>query len=337
MMKIKNYFQFLLENQKESELTVPLQFSKRFLDVLGNPGFGIISPIKDAFIDLRLTPQQLSLVDIGKEPDTATFTTVQKLSTHFKTTDQSMLNTLIKPLTREDALVYHINRVEIRIGRLIKKLFHDTFSDVEIEKFVNQYKSILDQTALDFELWRGVDIGRGYVSSNYTFTGSSSNALMNSCMNDCTDWIDFYMGCPVQLLVLLNEEGHIFGRALIWEIGKGKFLMDRVYVSFDRDYFKFIDYAKSNGWWWKAENKSGASIPYTNGKVTDWFPVEIKLNFDFDEYKDWGIPYLDTFSYCQEDKLTNYIPKDGTYYILTSTDGVYDTNNVKSVDFEEIN
>jgi hypothetical protein len=336
-MKIKNYFQFLLENQKESLLTVPLQFSKRFLDVLGDPGYGIISPIKNAFLDLRLTPQQLSLVDIGKEPDTATFTTAQKLSDHLRTTDQKMLNTLVRPLNREDALVYNVNRVEIRIGRLIKKLFHDTFSDIQIENFVNQYKSILDQTALDFELWRGLDIRRGYVSSNYTFTGSSSNALMNSCMNDCVDWIDFYIGCPVELLVLLNDEGHIFGRALIWKVKENKFIMDRVYVAFERDYFKFVEYAKSNGWWWKSENKSGPSISYTNGKVTDWFPVEIKLNFDFENYKDWEVPYLDTFSYCQGDKLTNYIPKNGVYYILTSTDGSYDIQNVENTDFEEIN
>ena len=335
-MKIKNYFQFLLENQKESVLTVPLQFSKRFLDVLGNPGFGIISPIKDAFIDLRLTPQQLSLVDIGKEPDTATFTTAQKLSTHFKTTDQSMLNTLVRPLTREDALVYHINRVEIRIGRLIKKLFHDTFTNSQIENFVNQYKSILDQTALNFEFWTGSDIKYGYSSPKYIFSAPTSNQLMNSCMNDCLEWIDFYMGCPVKLLVLLNDEGHIFGRALIWEF-KGKFLMDRVYVAFDRDYFKFVDYAKSNGWWWKAENKSGASISYTNGSKTDWFPIEIKLKFNFEEYKDWGVPYLDTFIYAKGNQLTNYIPKSGDYYVCQAIDGTYDYQTQEDADFEEIN
>ena len=332
-MKIKNYFQFVLENQS-SKLTVPLQFSKRFLEVLGDPGYGIISPIKDAFLELRLSPQQLSLVDIGKESDTATFTTAQKLSQHFKTSDQKMLNTLVKPLNREDALVYNINRTEIRIGRLIRKLFFDTFSDSQIENFVNQYKSILDQTALNFEIWTGSEIRYGYASSKYTFTAPTSNQLMNSCMNDCF-WIDFYMRCPVKLLVLLNNEGHIFGRALIWEFKPNQFLMDRVYVAFDRDYFKFVDYAKSNNWWWKAENKSGSSIPYTNGKTTDWFPIEIDLKFNFDEYKNWGVPYIDTFCYAQGKKLTNYAPKTGTYYVCQDTDGSYET--YEYVDFEEIN
>jgi len=335
-MKIKNYFQFVVENQSP-KLTVPLQFSKRFLEVLGNPGFGIISPIKDAFLDLKLSPQELSLVDIGKESDTATFTTAQKLSQHFNTTDQRMLDTLVRPLNREESLVYNINRIEIRIGRLIKKLFHDTFTDSQIENFVNQYKSILDQTALNFEIWSGSDIKYGYSSPKYTYTAPTSNQLMNSCMNDCLEWIDFYMGCPVKLLVLLNDEGHIFGRALVWEFKPGKYLMDRVYVAFDRDYFKFVDYAKSNGWLWKSENKSGASISYTNGKTTDWFPIEINLNFDFDEYKDWGVPYLDTFIYAQGKKLTNYIPKSGNYYVCNATDGTYDYQTQEDVDFEEIN
>lgn len=322
-MKIKNYFQFLFENQS-LRITVPLQFSQRFLKVLGDETHGIDSPIKDAFLQLRMTPQDLSLVDIGKDSDTATFTTAQKLSQHFKTTDIRMLNTLIKPLTREESLIYHINRTEIRIGRLIKKLFYDTFSDSEIEKFVNQYKAILDQSALNFEIWRGADIKTGYISKNYTFTGQTSNPLINSCMNDCLDWIDFYIGCPVSLLVLLNDDRHIFGRALVWEYEEGEFLMDRVYVAFERDYYKFVDYAKSQGWWWKAENKSGSTYTYTNGIITRWFPIKIKLKFDFEKYKDWGVPYLDTFIYAQKDYLTNYRPDDGNYYICNVTDGTYD-------------
>jgi len=335
MMKIKNYFQFVLENES-TKLLVPLQFSKRFLEVLGDSGFGIISPIKEALLELRLTPQQISLIDIGKDPDTATFTTAQKLSDHLKTNDQRMLNTLVKTLNREEALVYHLNRTEIKIGRLIKKIFLDTFSDSQIEKFVNQYKSILDQTALNFEIWKGSDIPAGYHSKRYTFTAHTSNQLMNSCMNDL-DWVYFYMNCSVKLLVLLNDDGHIFGRALIWECKPGTFLMDRVYVAYDRDYFKFIDYAKSKGWWWKSENKSGSLIPYTNGSKTNWFPIEIKLSSKFEEIKEWGVPYLDTFIYAQDDQLTNYIPKNGNYYVCQSTDGIYDYQSQEEADYEEIN
>ena len=313
-MKIKNYLEFFESNS--TKIKVPLQFSGRFVNILNK----VNSPISKALLELRLSKQDLSLVDIGKYSDTASYTTSQKLSTHFKTTDQG-LDTLVKPLNYEDAPIYHINRVEIKIGRLLKKLFFDTFSDAEIENFVNQYKSILSKEELKFEF---CDLEKGYSSQNYTHTGSSSNPLMNSCMNDCLNFIDFYLGCPVRLLVLVNSEGHIFGRALIWEIKKDVFFMDRVYVAFESDYFKFIEHAKLNGWWWKSENKSGSRISFTDGKVTEWFPVEINLNFDFEGYKDWGVLYLDTFLYCQNNKLTNYIPKSGTYYKLVETDGTFE-------------
>jgi hypothetical protein len=336
-MKIKNYLEFFESNS--NKIRVPLQFSNRFCNILKN----IDSPISKALIDQRLSDEDFSLVDIGKYSDTASYTTSQKLIEHFKVqydwrpdlsphVSTSMilpiLNILIKPLNREEAPIYHKNRTEIKIGRLVKKILLDTFPDSEIEKFVNQYKSILSKEELKFEFLEGSDLRVGYQSQNYTYTGSSSNPLINSCMNDCLDFIDFYLGCPVKLLVLLNSENHIFGRALVWEIEKGVFFMDRVYAAFESDYFKFIEHAKSNGWWWKSENKSGSRISFTNGKTTEWFPVEISLNFDFYKYQNYGyekkVPYLDTFIYCQNNKLTNYIPKSGTYYKLVQADGTFD-------------
>lgn len=327
-MKIKKYFDFILE--KVDEFTVPFQFSRRFEEVLNK----IDSPIKDFLFDIRLSPQTISLIDIGNDPDSVNFTTSDKLVKHFKTDSQRLLNILVTPLMREDALIYQTNRTETKIGRLIKRLVEDKFKDSEIEKFVNQYKAILDQTALNFEIWSGYDIRDGYSSTNYTYTGHTTNQLMNSCMNDCLDWIDFYRGCPVSLLVLLNDEGHIFGRSLVWKL-KDKFLMDRVYVAFDRDYFKFTQYAKLNGWWWKSENKSGSNIKYTNGVTTDWFPIEIKINFDVEEWKDFGLPYLDTFYYAQNDRLFNYRPK-GNYLIIDQTDGSYIESETEDTNFEEI-
>jgi hypothetical protein len=327
-MKIKNYFDFILE--KVDELTVPFQFSRRFESVLNK----IDSPIANFLFDIRLKPSKISLVDIGDSMDSATFTTSEKLANHFKPDSQRLINILVTPLVREDSLIYHTNRTDTKIGRLVKRLTEDKFKDSEIENFVNQYKSILDQTALNFEIWNGYDIRDGYSSINYTYTGHTSNQLMNSCMNDCLEWIDFYRGCPVSLLVLLNDEGHIFGRALVWKLD-GKFLMDRVYVAFDRDYFKFVQYAKQKGWWWKSENKGGSGVRYTNGQVTDWFPIEIKINFNIDEYKDFGLPYIDTFYYAQGDKLFNYVPR-GNYYVLDETDGTYRERDVEDVNFDEM-
>jgi len=319
-MKILNFFNFILENYKKIE--VPLQFCQEFDYTLRE----IESPISSEIRKLRLQPSEISLLNIGDEPDTVSFTTSQKLSQHFKTDDQRQLNLFIQPLSRNTE-IYHKNRTNIKVGRLVKKLFGSKFSDSEIEKFVNQYKSSLDSKVLNFEIWEGNKIISGYKSKNYTYDGSSSNPLLNSCMNDELHLIDFYQYVPVKLLVLLNNDGHIFGRALIWQTDKGLF-MDRVYTAFDQDYYKFIDYASKNGIIYKKENKSGSQVEYVKDGKSSWFTMKIRLKFNIDEYSKEeftgrvrDIPYMDTFIYGQKDILSNYEPLDNKYYVLTDTDG----------------
>ena len=319
-MKILNFFDFIFENFKKIE--VPFQFCTEFDYILRE----IDSPISKAFFDLRLDKCDISLVNIGDESDTASFTTSTKLSQHFKTEDEKMLTTLIQPLSRNTE-IYSKNRTTIKIGRLIRKLFGTRFSDVEIEKFVNQYKSSLDSKLTHFDIWEGRRISEGYRSKNYTYDGASSNPLLNSCMNDELHLVDFYSYVPVKLLVMLNSEDHIFGRALIWKTDKG-FFMDRIYCAFDSDYYKFIDYAKKNNLIYKDENRSGNLIKYSKDGKVSWFPMKVTLKFNIEEYNRdefsgvvRDIPYMDTFTFGQKNILSNYEPLDDKYYVLTDTDG----------------
>jgi hypothetical protein len=319
-MKILNFFDFIFENFNKIE--VPFQFCTEFDYVIRE----IDSPISKAFFDLRLKNCDISLINIGDESDTASFTTSTKLSQHFKTEDEKMLTTLIQPLSRNTE-IYSKNRTTIKIGRLIRKLFGTKFSDVEIEKFVNQYKSSLDSKLTHFDIWEGRRISEGYRSKNYTYDGASSNPLLNSCMNDELHLVDFYSYVPVKLLVMLNSDEHIFGRALIWQTDRGLF-MDRIYCAFDSDYYKFIDYAKTNNIIYKKENKSGPTVEYVKDGKSSWFPMIIRLKFNIDEYnkdeftgKAIDIPYMDTFIYGQKSRLSNYEPLDNKYYVLTDTDG----------------
>jgi hypothetical protein len=319
-MKILNFFDFIFENFKKIE--VPFQFCTEFDYVIRE----IDSPISKAFFDLRLKNCDISLINIGDESDTASFTTSAKLSQHFKTEDEKMLTTLIQPLSRNTE-IYSKNRTTIKIGRLIRKLFGTKFSDIEIEKFVNQYKSSLDSKLTHFDIWEGSRISQGYRSKNYTYDGASSNPLLNSCMNDELHLVDFYSYVPVKLLVMLNSDEHIFGRALIWQTDRGLF-MDRIYCAFDSDYYKFIDYAKTNNIIYKKENKSGPTVEYVKDGKSSWFPMIIRLKFNIDEYnkdeftgKAIDIPYMDTFIYGQKSRLSNYEPLDNKYYVLTDTDG----------------
>lgn len=319
-MKILNFFDFIFENFKKIE--VPFQFCTEFDYVIRE----IDGPISKAFFDLRLKNCDISLINIGDESDTASFTTSAKLSQHFKTEDEKMLTTLIQPLSRNTE-IYSKNRTTIKIGRLIRKLFGTKFSDIEIEKFVNQYKSSLDSKLTHFDIWEGSRISQGYRSKNYTYDGASSNPLLNSCMNDELHLVDFYSYVPVKLLVMLNSDEHIFGRALIWQTDRGLF-MDRIYCAFDSDYYKFIDYAKTNNIIYKKENKSGPTVEYVKDGKSSWFPMIIRLKFNIDEYnkdeftgKAIDIPYMDTFIYGQKSRLSNYEPLDNKYYVLTDTDG----------------
>ena len=82
---------------------------------------------------MRLKHCDISLINIGEEIDTATFTTSLKLSQHFKTEDEKQLTTYIQPLSRNTE-IYSKYRTTIKIGRLIRKLFGSQFSDSEIEE-----------------------------------------------------------------------------------------------------------------------------------------------------------------------------------------------------------
>lgn len=318
-MKIHNFITFINESVAKK---VTFQFSNRFGEIIDE----IDSPISDEIFNIRLSRQtDMSLVDLSDAPSMISFISSDKLIKHFGVKD-TLLHTLIKPLYDSNADIYHKHRANMKIGRFINKLFGDEFSKDEIHKFVNQYKSLTSENVLSFTFYEGFDIKNGYRSINYTFTGQSGNELINSCMNDQPDIIDFYSGCPVKLLVLEDSDKKIFGRALVWTLSDGKTFMDRVYVANQYDYWKFINHAKENGWIWKEENKSGDVVKITNGKESSYLKLSVDLKFDFDEYKDWGVPYLDTFIYARGRKLYNYIPiEPGRYYTLIASDGTYDS------------
>jgi hypothetical protein len=140
-------------------------------------------------------------------------------------------------------------------------------------------------------------------------------------MNDQLTLIDFYYSCPVKLLILEDQNGYLWGRSLIWEIKEDVFYMDRIYSVKGEILFKFQNYAKENGWWWKSENKSGSYYNMTNGKEKVWIKIEIPLKYNFEDHKEWGVPYLDTFCFMQNNTLMNYEPESGHYYELIGTKG----------------
>jgi hypothetical protein len=148
---------------------------------------------------------------------------------------------------------------------------------------------------------------------------------MNSCMNDAYDCVEIYSYIKnLQLLVLLNSNNHIVGRALVWTDKNQRRIMDRIYFTKDLYYYKFIKWAKENGVYWKKRNISGGS-PFMIGDEQRTLRVEIEVP-DVFNWRDSGylFPYMDTFYFAWRTTISNFPPDDGNYLQLQQTDGDYE-------------
>ena len=337
-MRLFRYFEFILESKEEALL--PTLFSRDLINKVQK----IDSPISVEFE--RMTTyghsqykplSKWTFISISDSNDKIVYTDSGKVRTHisvnYQIEDNDEIINFIKRLTfpSHDNDLLQFARTEMNIGRFVRAFFGSKFSDVEIEKFVNQWKS-LDENST-FEVWSGSDIVKGYSSRLYHFNDydNGMNPLMNSCMNDMT-CVQFYEYCPgLKLLVLLDKEGAILGRALLWKDKDGRNIMDRVYFVYDKDYYKFIRWANENDFYYKKSN-SGLTKFIKSGKEEIILTgVKILNAFDF---PDEEYPYMDTFSYVYKDMAYNYEPK-GNYWRLMNTDGTYDVYDYDDWEIKE--
>jgi hypothetical protein len=143
-------------------------------------------------------------------------------------------------------------------------------------------------------------------------------------MNDYSGRFKIYAECKqLSILTLTNKEGLLCGRSLIWKVADSVTLMDRIYVTEDFMYEKFVDYAKQQKYWYKRYYKT-----YDNR--TEFIDHEgtyrnktfvINTPTDFDSY-----PYIDTFRYGGDGFLTNR-QIDGCIYEYENTNGEREEND----------
>ena len=216
-------------------------------------------------------------------------------------------------------------RTDIKVGRAIKYMANDlydlTITDKQVEDFVNVYKAIPNQGESNFQFYIGDDIKNGYNTDNYY---NRYGTLGGSCMNDEPSYLKIYRNNEkkVRLLVLLEDNGKICGRALVWKLDKSpcdaEYFMDRVYTNRDYETNKFIQYAEKNGFLYKRRMSSGdaeaVQFRYKGKEIIG----EIRVKLDGKQKK---YPYMDTlFSLNKEkDELSN-IPSWKSYK-LWDTDG----------------
>lgn len=237
----------------------------------------------------------------------------------------------------EDSPFIMKGRNEVSIGKFARRLLTDKnviedlelgdikFTDKDFETFVNLYKSTHSSISTKFELVEGEKIREYYLEENYA---SGKGQLGSSCMryDFCQDYLNIYVENPesIKLLVHLNQNNAVLGRALVWKLKdspcEAKYFMDRIYTAADSDIIKFQNYADKEGWLRKYENTSDetTSILFLYKGTPVIGKVVVKLNkSDFSEY-----PFMDTISCVSpKDKIASNIHVEKSMIECCSTDG----------------
>jgi len=227
-------------------------------------------------------------------------------------------------------------RQKIRIGRGIKGLLTAggaTFTDSDIEKFVNLFKAEIEKmndVFRYFELVKGDDIAHWYNYNNYEL-GRNKGTLSGSCMSGVSSsFFEIYTSNQdsCELLILKTEDGQkIKGRALVWKLKspEGITYMDRIYTHNESDVELFRLYAKSKGWYYKPNNNHMTSndMVSPDGSVVRMGTLVVKVGKG--GYRKY--PYLDTLKYYNPDSGTLSTESMGDYYLLEDTGGGYSNSD----------
>lgn len=210
-------------------------------------------------------------------------------------------------------------RFQAKPGSFISKVFKN-ITPKEVEKFSNLYRSHVNKPKFTFEVVSGESIREYYHYESYS---SDRGSLGVSCMkhSSCQDYLNIYVDNKdiVKMLVMLNENGGLMGRALLWDFDSYK-IMDRIYTSSDEELaFHFKKWAIENDYLHKSEQNWFNSLFFEQaGQKKQELKLKIKLQSN--EYRTY--PYLDTFKFIDESgQLYNYMPEEVSFKILCSSDG----------------
>lgn len=328
---MKGYNGFLLQQLKaelfslnednlyaSSELLVKLKKMSKMDGKVGEIANAIVDTIEDEdWLDDNDTKQ--NFFDVTDKDDTISFLPSNKVPKDWDMDD-------------DPALPYSVSgRNEIKIGRIVRALLKisdisdkidSSIKDKDYEDFVNAFKALKVDTTREFKLVNGEDIHKYYQMKNYF---SSHGALGGSCMADegkSTFKVYTENTKKVQLLILIDSDGKIHGRALVWKLKESpceaKYFMDRVYTNADSDVIKFKQLAEEKGFLYKLKNNS-----YIEDNVNFMYKgkplmgeVKVKLDGDFKNY-----PFIDTMCFLSKKlgDLSNVPSKD--CYFLHSVSG----------------
>jgi len=211
-------------------------------------------------------------------------------------------------------------RFQTKPGSFIGKVFKN-ISGKEVEKFSNLFRSQSVKQTFDFKVVKGEKIRMYYDYQSYA---DDSGSLGASCMKHehCMEYLNMYVDNVnhISMLVMLNDDGGLMGRALLWNFESYK-IMDRIYTIND-EYFSyyFKQWATTNGYLYKSEQNWCNTLNFEQiGSKKQELKLSVKLEFSTYKY----YPYLDTFKFIdiKNEVLYNYQPEDVNFKTLCASDG----------------
>lgn len=331
--KLSKFDDFILESKAailllEGNLTASDRFLKRLLAIRQNP---IADTLYKAFSDEKVIDKDLAQnwVDITDKEDVVTF----------------MPDRAASRLDNDKSKIFSAKgRNEIKVGRLARAILTELGQlpvDKDIEVFVNTYKSANIDNSKKFELVSGPIIKKYYDGSSYV---ADKGTLGGSCMKgrDCQTYFKLYTKNPeyCQLLVYLDENGKVLGRALLWKLKSkelydpntqspvdcpAEYFMDRVYVANDSDVIKFVNLAKERGYLYKYkmtyDNRDGMLFKFNDELI--FGRIIVKLNRStFRKY-----PFVDSLCFNDGDSRISNVgftkddEEDEEGFIMNDTSG----------------
>jgi hypothetical protein len=227
-------------------------------------------------------------------------------------------------------------RFQVKPGVLVSKILKDIHPK-SIEEFANLFKSETTKQVFTFEVVKGERIRDFYLWENYAHNDSGSLGI--SCMkhDSCQKLLDIYCKNEnqVSMLAMLDKEGLLLGRAILWNIDKNK-IMDRIYTVNDNELpLQFKKWATDNGYLYKSNQNWASTLQFENLKTQK---REIELSFDLESKKFRYYPYMDTFKFLDVNGIVyNYHPKNVEFYTLATCDGgKYEQDYFKLDDIDRV-
>lgn len=232
----------------------------------------------------------------------------------------------------DDGYIIINGNQKVKLGKFIVKISdelkintNDKKEATFIENYVDQYKSWYKTiSSLKFKMLKGEQILKGY---DYSSQANNHGMLRGSCMNDKFHLLDLYVDNEekVELLVLVDEEDKIYGRAFIWNIDNQPFIfMDRVYGVDNYVTHIFNDYARSVKMAYREQNQTTNFEMYLpNGESTtsERSPLMVRLYSKHLKF----MPYMDSLYIWNEWNSTfstsKNVQKNMKYHILKDTRG----------------